>query len=250
MVSDAIKEKTDYDVVENCNLGGTQVCFEALKRGDIDLYIDYTGTVYGDTLNYEPITDIEKVYNTVKSDLNSKYNIKVLDQMGFNNTYTLAVKQETANLYNLKTMSDLSRVSSNMVISPSLEFINREDGLNRVSSVYNYNFKDVIGIDGSPRYTALMNNESDVVDAFATDGLLKKFNLVVLEDDKFAFPPYYAIPLVRSDTLKEYPEIEEVLSSLGNKLNNDIMSELNYKVDELGENPMDVAREYLDSIDF
>ena len=103
---------------------------------------------------------------------------------------------------------------------------------------------------GSPRYTALMNNESDVVDAFATDGLLKKFNLVVLEDDKFAFPPYYAIPLVRSDTLKEYPEIEEVLSSLGNKLNNDIMSELNYKVDELGENPMDVAREYLDSIDF
>ena len=77
MVSDAIKDKTDYDVVENCNLGGTQVCFEALKRGDIDLYIDYTGTVYGDTLNYEPITDIEKVYNTVKNDLNSKYNIKV-----------------------------------------------------------------------------------------------------------------------------------------------------------------------------
>ena len=250
MVSDAIKDKTDYETVENCNLGGTQVCFEALKRGDIDLYIDYTGTVYGDTLNYEPITDIDKVYNTVKSDLNSKYNIEVLDQMGFNNTYTLAVKQETANLYNLKTMSDLSRVSSNLVISPSLEFINREDGLNRVSSVYSYNFKDIIGIDGSPRYTALMNNESDVVDAFATDGLLKKFNLVVLEDDKNAFPPYYAIPLVRSDTLEEYPEIEEVLSSLGSKLNNDIMSELNYRVDELGENPRDVAREYLDSIDF
>ena len=135
-------------------------------------------------------------------------------------------------------MSDLSRVSSNLVISPSLEFINREDGLDRVSSVYSYNFKDIIGIDGSPRYTALMNNESDVVD------------LVVLEDDKNAFPPYYAIPLVRSDTLEEYPEIEEVLSNLGSKLNNGIMSELNYRVDELGENPRDVAREYLDSIDF
>ena len=119
--------------------------------------------------------------------MNSKYNIEVLDQMGFNNTYTLAVKQETANLYNLKTMSDLSRVSSNLVISPSLEFINREDGLDRVSSVYGYNFKDVIGIDGSPRYTALINNESDVVDAFATDGLLKKFNLVVLEMIKMLF---------------------------------------------------------------
>lgn len=80
--------------------------------------------------------------------------------------------------------------------------------------------------------------------------MLKKFNLVVLEDDKNAFPPYYAIPLVRSDTLEKYPEIEEVLKSLGTNLNNDIMSELNYKVDELGENPRDVAREYLNSIGF
>ena len=95
-----------------------------------------------------------------------------------------------------------------------------------------------------------MNNESDVVDALATDRPLKKFNLVALEDHKNAFPPYYAIPLVRSDTLEEYPEIEEVLSNLGSKLNNGIMSELNYRVDELGENPRDVAREYLDSIDF
>ena len=250
MVSDAIKDKTDYDVIENCNLGGTQVCFEALKRGDIDLYIDYTGTVYGDTLNYEPITDIEKVYNTVKNDLDNNYNLTVLEQMGFNNTYTLAVKRETAEQYNLKTMSDLARVSRNMIISPSLEFINREDGLDRVNSVYGYSFKDVIGIDGSPRYTALINNESDVVDAFATDGLLKKFNLVVLEDDKNAFPPYYAIPIVRNETLEKYPEIEGVLTSLGSKLNNDIMSELNYQVDELGENPRDVAREFLDSIDF
>ena len=170
--------------------------------------------------------------------------------MGFNNTYTLAVKRETAEQYNLKTMSDLARVSRNMIISPSLEFINREDGLDRVNSVYGYSFKDVIGIDGSPRYTALINNESDVVDAFATDGLLKKFNLVVLEDDKNAFPPYYAIPIVRNETLEKYPEIEGVLTSLGSKLNNDIMSELNYQVDELGENPRDVAREFLDSIDF
>ena len=250
MVSDAIKDKTGYDVIENCNLGGTQVCFEALKRGDIDLYIDYTGTVYGDTLNYEPITDIEEVYNTVKDDLANNYNLIVLEQMGFNNTYTLAVKRETAEQYNLKTMSDLARVSRNMIISPSLEFINREDGLDRVNSVYGYSFKDVIGIDGSPRYTALINNESDVVDAFATDGLLKKFNLVVLEDDKNAFPPYYAIPIVRNETLEKYPEIEGVLTSLGSKLNNDIMSELNYQVDELGENPRDVAREFLDSIDF
>lgn len=250
MVSDVIRERTDYDVFENCNLGGTQVCFEALKRGDIDLYIDYTGTVYGDTLKYKPITDIQKVYNTVKADLDNDYNIRVLNQMEFNNTYTLAVKKETAQLYNLKTMSDLTRVSHNLVISPSLEFINREDGLNRVNSVYSYDFKDIIGIDGSPRYTALISNESDVVDAFATDGLLKKFNLVVLEDDKNAFPPYYAIPLVRSDTLKKYPMIESVLNELGSELNNDIMSELNYQVDELGENPKDVARKYLDSINF
>ena len=239
MVSDVIEDNTDIVVNRSCNLGGTQICFGALQKGNIDLYIDYTGTVYGDTLKYTPISDI---------DMKNKYHIAVLDQMGFNNTYALAVRSDTKDQYQLRTMSDLARVSNQLVISPSLEFINRQDGLAGATNVYHYQFKDIIGIDGSPRYTALINHESDVIDAFSTDGLLKKFQLTVLEDDQHFFPPYYAIPMVREDTLEKYPEIKEILNKLGTQLNNDIMRELNYQVDELGKNPEEVAKEFLKTL--
>ena len=248
MVSDVIEDNTDIVVNRSCNLGGTQICFGALQKGNIDLYIDYTGTVYGDTLKYTPINDIDKVYQTVKKDMKNKYHIAVLDQMGFNNTYALAVRSDTKNQYQLRTMSDLARVSNQLVISPSLEFINRQDGLAGATNVYHYQFKDIIGIDGSPRYTALINHESDVIDAFSTDGLLKKFQLTVLEDDQHFFPPYYAIPMVREDTLEKYLEIKEILNKLGTQLNNDIMRELNYQVDELGKNPEEVAKEFLKTL--
>ena len=248
MVSDVIEDNTDIVVNRSCNLGGTQICFGALQKGNIDLYIDYTGTVYGDTLKYTPINDIDKVYQTVKKDMKNKYHIAVLDQMGFNNTYALAVRSDTKDQYQLRTMSDLARVSNQLVISPSLEFINRQDGLAGATNVYHYQFKDIIGIDGSPRYTALINHESDVIDAFSTDGLLKKFQLTVLEDDQHFFPPYYAIPMVREDTLEKYPEIKEILNKLGTQLNNDIMRELNYQVDELGKNPEEVAKEFLKTL--
>ena len=248
MVSDVIEDNTDIVVNRSCNLGGTQICFGALQKGNIDLYIDYTGTVYGDTLKYTPINDIDKVYQTVKKDMKNKYHIAVLDQMGFNNTYALAVRSDTKDQYQLRTMSDLARVSNQLVISPSLEFINRQDGLAGATNVYHYQFKDIIGIDGSPRYTALINHESDVIDAFSTDGLLKKFQLTVLEDDQHFFPPYYAIPMVREDTLEKYPEIKEILNKLGTQLNNDIMRELNYQVDELGKSPEKVATDFLNMI--
>lgn len=245
MYSDLIEDKTGIYVNRKVNLGGTQVCFAALKSGDIDMYIDYTGTAYGDTLNYPPITDMEKVYNTVKSDFKEKFNIEVLQQMGFNNTYILAVTKETATQYKLKTISDLSKVAANLTAGTTLEFLNREDGLPGIAKFYNFNFKKSIGLDGSPRYVALVNKETDVVDAFSTDGLLKKFKLVTLEDDKNFFPPYYAIPLVRSELLETYPELTSIIEELGTKLTDEIMIDLNYKVDELQMEPATVATEFL-----
>lgn len=129
MVADLIEENTDLTVKRQPMLGGTQVCTSAVRSGEIDLYIDYTGTCYADTLGYTPISDVEKVYQTVVKDFDEKYNLKVLKQMNFNNTYTLAVKPETAEKYNLKTFSDLAKVSNQLVISPTLEFTKREDCL-------------------------------------------------------------------------------------------------------------------------
>ncbi len=245
MFSDLIEDRTDISVERRINLGGTQVCFSALQSGAIDMYIDYSGTAYGDTLDYPPITDMEEVYNTVKSDFKEQFNIDVLKQMGFNNTYVLAVTKETAEQYSIKTISDLSKVAPNLVIGSTLEFLNREDGLPGLTKLYNFNFKDTIGLDGSPRYLALTNKETDVVDAFATDGLLKKFELVTLEDDKNFFPPYYAIPLVRGEIVENYPEIIPIIEELGDILTDDIMAELNYKVDELQMEPDVVANEFL-----
>ena len=131
------------------------------------------------------------------------------------------------------------------LMGPTIEFANREDGLLGLNKAYNLNFKDVKPVDGGLRYTALMNKESDVIDAFTTDGLLDKFGLEVLEDDKNFFPPYYAAPLIRMDTLKEHPELEEVLNLLANKITDKTMRKLNYEVDVNGRDPETVANEFL-----
>ena len=107
------------------------------------------------------------------------------------------------------------------------------------------NFKNVKAMDGSLRYSALSNNESQVVDAFSTDGLLKKFNLKVLEDDKGFFSPYNAVPLVNNKTLENHPELKDVLNSLAGKIDEKTMIDLNYQVDELGKSPEEVAHQFL-----
>lgn len=245
LVADIIEAKTDLSVKRNLNLGGTQVCFNALKGGDIDLYVEYSGTVYGSILQKPASSDMEEVYNVSKQALKEQFGIETLHQMRFNNTYTLAVTQETAAQYRLRTFSDLARAAGQMKAGTTLEFLNREDGLPGLKQRYGLRFKDEIGIDSSPRYLALVNRETDVVDAFSTDGLLKKFDLVVLEDDQHFFPPYYAMPIVRQETLAAHPELVPVLEQLGEALTNDVMVELNYRVDERKETPEAVARDFL-----
>ena len=217
-------------------------------RGELAERLDLRHTPILEFVYDESIEYANKIENIIK-EMKEKYNVEVLKQMSFNNTYALAVTQETANRYNLKTISDLTRVSKDLTIAPTLEFINREDGLPGLEKTYGLEFKDTIGIDGSPRYTALLNDSAQVIDAFTTDGLLKKFNLVVLEDDKSFFPPYNAIPLVREEILEKYPEIENILNNLGTYLTDEVMQDLNYQVDELGQSPEKVATDFLNVID-
>jgi osmoprotectant transport system permease protein len=245
MVSDLIEDKTDLSVSRNFNMGGTQAVFNALTSNSLDLYVEYTGTAYVEILKHPASSDIDQVYQAVKKDYKEKYNIDVLDQMSFNDTYTLAVTQETAKKYGLKSISDLAKVSNRLTAGTTLEFLNRNDCLPGLKKLYKLNFAKEVGIDGSPRYVALTNGGTDVVDAFSTDGLLKKFNLAVLKDDKDYFPPYYAIPLIRDETLKAYPEVEPLLDELGKLLTNETMMNLNYQVDIEQKKPEDVAHQFL-----
>lgn len=245
MVADIIEAHTDITVVRKNNLGGTQVCFSALLRGDIDLYVEYSGTAYGDTLKYPPISDVQQVYNTVKKDFKELYQIEVLKQMNLNNTYTLAVTQETAKKYHLETISDLAGVAGELKSGTTFEFLNRADGLPGLQETYGFRLEESIALDSAPRYLALINGDVDIIDAFSTDGLLKKFDLKTLADDKSFFPPYYAMTIIREETVLLYPEIIPVLEKLGAILTNKVMIELNYQVDELQQKPETVAREFL-----
>ncbi|SFR68888.1 ABC transporter permease/substrate-binding protein [Anaeromicropila populeti] len=245
MISDVIEYNTDFHVKRKLNLGGSQVAFSALTSGELDVYVEYTGTGLVNILKEDAVSDSDQVYNIVQKEFHDKYQLKWLEPLGFNNTYALAVRQDTAEKYNLKTISDLANVSKQLIMGPTIEFPNRSDGLIGLKEVYNLEFKKVAPVDGGLRYTALNSGESEVIDAFSTDGLLREFNLSVLEDDKKFFPPYYAAPLIREDTLEEYPELESVINKLAAALDDETMRELNYKVDSLKEAPAQVAEDFL-----
>jgi osmoprotectant transport system permease protein len=247
MLADLIEDKTNLEVERKLNLGGTQVAFSALKNGNIDMYVDYTGTGLVDILKKNPDSNPDRVYQTVQKEFNQNYGIELLKPLGFNNTYALAVRQDTAKQYGLNTLSDLAKVSNQMILGPTIEFPNRKDGLIGLSKAYPMQFKDVQAVDGGLRYTALNNHKSDVIDAFSTDGLLESFKLKVLKDDKHFFPPYYAVPLIKKETLKEHPELKKVINSLAGKLTDEKMRELNYKVDSLKQSPAKVAKEFLEN---
>mgnify|MGYP001206393028 CR=1 FL=1 len=243
--AELIEEKTDLQVKRDLNLGGTQVAFLALTNDEIDMYVEYTGTLLIDVLNHSVINNPEEVYRVVSGELADQYHIRAFEPLGFNNTYTLAVRPDTAVQYGLKTISDLARASSHLKVGGTIEFMNREDGLKGLIETYGMNFRGTEAVDGGLRYTALNNDEVQVINAFATDGLLEEFQLTVLEDDKNFFPPYHAIPIVREETLKKYPELEPVINLLAGKLDDEKMRQLNYRVDSLNESPQKVARDFL-----
>ncbi len=245
MISELIEENTDINVEQKLSLGSSGIVLGAAQTNDIDMYIDYTGTIYGSVLKHEPNSDVKEVYDISKKELKELYDLNILDDLNFNNTYTLAVTKETRDKYNLNTISDLAAVSNELVFSPTLTFMERNDCYIGLSKTYPVDFKDVIAMDGSPRYMALLNEESDVIDAFSTDGLLKKYDLVVLDDDKNFFLPYNAIPVVNNNVIDNYSEIIPLLESLSNCLNDEKMRELNYEVDENKRLPKDVAHEFL-----
>ena len=159
ILADLIEYKTDYKVERRLSLGGTQVAFGALKTGEVDIYMEYTGTLYSDMLKHNPLetkATSREIFEISKKEIKEKFGVNVGEEWAFNNTYRLAVRQDTAKKYNLKTISDLKKISKNMVISPTLEFANKHDGLSGLQNRYeSLEFKDVISIDGAPRYQAL-----------------------------------------------------------------------------------------------
>lgn len=245
MISDMIEEHTDLEVDRKLSLGSTQITFTGITSNEIDVYVEYTGTGLVNILNMPSSSDVDYTYNTVKEEFDKRYNLKLLKPLGFNNTYTIATTKEIKEKYNLNTISDLKNVSNTFVLSPTIEFSNREDGLVGFLKAYDMEFKSINPVDGALRYSAIETGKSEVIDAFSTDGLLLAFELEVLEDDKHFFPPYYAVPIIRGEILEKYPELETAINKLSGQIDDKTMRELNYKVDKLGVEPEKVARDFL-----
>ena len=244
--SQLIEEKTDLKVNRKLNMGGTFVCFEAIKKGDIDIYPEYTGTGLTAQLKMDVISDPDQAYDVVAEEFDKQFDIKWLEPLGFNNTYTLAVSNEVYEEYGLETFSDLAKVSENFVFGAEHEFFDRQDGYDGLVDFYGIKFKgEPKKMNVSLKYQAIGNGDMDVTDAFATDGPIQQYNLKVLDDDKCFFPPYYAAPIIRKDTLADNPELEEVLNLLAGAIDDAAMTELNYRIDVEGIDIEVVAKEFL-----
>ena len=246
--SQLIENRTDLRVDRRLNLGGTFVCFEAIKKGEIDIYAEYTGTALTAQLDMDVISDPDEAYRVVSEEFENQFDITWLEPLGLNNTYAIAVSNEVYEEYGIETYSDLATVSENLVFGGGYEFHDRADGFDGLTELYGMKFKgDPVKMEISLKYQAIGNGDIDVTDAFATDGPIRKYNLKVLEDDRGFFPPYYASPLVRNETLENYPELKDLLNELGGVIDDPTMIELNYLVDVEGQSIDSVAKDFLES---
>ena len=238
-----IEDKLGIEVLYKENLGGSNVVWNAMTNGHIDVIPDYTGTIVVTYYHEEPGTAEETLEATKR--LVEADGIVALNTFGFNNTYTLAFDEAKAEELGVVTFSDFAKYSEDFILGAVFEFIDRPDGLPGFQKEYDIEFKDVKGMDHGMMYRSISAGEVDVINSYTTDGQLQIHDLRVLEDDKSYFPPYHALPLVRKETLNEYPELEEVLGLLEGKIDEEAMQIMNGKVDNDGMMVERVAQEFL-----
>ncbi len=249
MLAQQIERKTGLQVDRRLNLGGTLVCHQALTAGQIDTYVEYTGTGLTAILKEPTSSDSTHVYDAVKAAYKSRFGIDWTQPLGFNNTFAVIVRKADAERLSLKTISDAAPHTANWTAGFGYEFIERGDGYPGLAKAYNLRFSNPPRImDLGLSYRALADHQVDFIAGNSTDGLINALGLVVLEDDKHYFPPYDAVPLVRQAIIERHPGLQDALAALGGKISEDEMRRMNYAVDGEHRNVKDVVREFLDSL--
>lgn len=243
-----IEKETNLQVELKPGLGKTSFVFNALKSGSVDIYPEFTGTVISEFLKETAKgTNREEVYQQAKDGLLEQYNMVMLKPMHYNNTYVLAADHDFATQYRLERNSDLKAIKDKVKAGFTLEFSDREDGYRGIQSLYGIEFPNLVTMEPKLRYMAIESGEINLVDAYSTDSELRQFELKVLEDDQTLFPPYQGAPLLRKETVEQYPEIVAALNKLAGKITDDEMREMNYLVNVEGKNPYEVAAAYLEN---
>ncbi len=247
LVAQRIEQCTDLRVDRKFGLGGTGVCHAALVAGELDIYVEYTGTALLNVLKREVRTDADEVYRIVAKAYRERFQLEWLPPMGFNNTYAVTVRAAHAGAQGWQAISDLADVAGQLSAGFTAEFMERPDGYPGLRRAYAFDFGRTADLDPGLMYQAVADGQVDVICAFATDGRIAAYNLKVLHDDRSFFPPYDAAPVIRHALLDDHPEIRDVLAVLAGTIDDRTMRRLNHAVDELRRTPAEVARHWIES---
>ena len=232
LVAQHIEARTDLTVVRRLNLGGSFLCHEAMRVGEIDIYPEYTGTALTAILKLPVDQDADSVLDTVSKAYGEQFEVEWMPPFGFNNTFAVVLRGEQAVQRNLSTITELADLSSDLAIGFGFEFLERQDGYRGMVNTYGLSFaQEPKTMDLGLVYRALRDGQIDVAVGNSTDGLIAAFELRVLEDDKKFFPPYDAAAIVRADALGNNPELRDVLGELGGLLTEEEMRVPNHQVD-------------------
>ncbi|GIO59965.1 MULTISPECIES: ABC transporter substrate-binding protein [Paenibacillus] len=242
LIEDNTKLKTKVTTLDN------NLLWKAIDTGEVDTYVEYTGTALLNILKEKPVYDPQQAYEIVKKELKEKHRIDVLDQIGFNDTYALVLRKEAAEKWNIKTTSEMAEHAGVLVFGTSQEFLKREDTWPLVENVYNPKFKEIKTIqNNSLGYQAIEQGIIDVTAVYTTDSKIPTANFIVLDDDKHVFVPYFAIPVVREETLSKHPELKDIINKLSSTIDDAEMQKLNGEVEQKKRPALDVAKEWLQS---
>ncbi|MDX1997348.1 MAG: glycine betaine ABC transporter substrate-binding protein [Thermoanaerobaculia bacterium] len=245
ILAQLVTARTGQVVERRENLGGTLLVFKALERGEIDLYPEYTGTGWSIVRPDEaPPSDPLRVFLTVAEDFRREHGLVWRQPFGFSNSYALALRQDLASRHGITRVSQLA-AHPEFRAGLSHEFLDRADGFPGLARAYGLRFEDVRGMEHGLAYEAVRSGLVDLTDAYTTDAALRRFPLIVLEDDRRFFPPYDAAPVVRAETLARHPELGPILDLLAFRISAETMQTLNDQVLGAGRGYDEVAREFL-----
>ena len=246
MLALLIEENSDLHVKITKGVGGgTSNIHPAMVKGDFDLYPEYTGPGWLVILKKDTLLPLDQLFSELQKEYSREYGLKWVAPYGFNNAYSLAVSNEMAKKYNLKTFSDLALYPALFTFGAEYDFYEINDGYADLCAYYNLKFKKNLDMDIGLKYEAMKSGKIDVINIFTTDGQLSHANLTVLKDDKHFFPSYYCATIVREETLKEHPELERILEKMNGILTDQEMADMNYKVDVEHRTEREVAVEFL-----
>jgi osmoprotectant transport system permease protein len=245
MIAQVIEMKTGLEVERKFELGG-DLCHRAMLAGEMDVYVEYTGTAFAAILKHQPITDPRQVYDQVKSEYLSEFGLEWMEPLGFENTFAILVRGADAERLNLKTISDAAKLAPQWRAGFGQDFMSREDGYAGFARAYGLKFaSQPREMDLSLSYRALASGQVDLIAGNSTDGLIDKLGLIQLEDDRRYFPPYEAAAVVRRETLQRHPQVAAAINSLAGKISDAEMRRLNLAVDSEGRDTREVVREFL-----